>query len=51
VTLKPDRTTLKAGSRSCGLRLGMDLTADITTRQQENVLTFFLRKARLMAGQ
>lgn len=50
VTLKPDRTTLKAGSRSCSLRLGMDLTADITTRQ-ERVLAFFLRKARLMASQ
>jgi multidrug efflux pump subunit AcrA (membrane-fusion protein) len=49
VTLLPDGTQLSSGSRSCDLRLGMDLTADITTRV-ETVLQFLLRKARLSTG-
>lgn len=49
VTLQPDAIELRSSSRSCALRLGMDLTADITTRQ-ETVLQFLLRKARLATG-
>ena len=49
VTLQPDAIVLRSSSRSCALRLGMDLTADITTRQ-ETVLQFLLRKARLATG-
>jgi multidrug resistance efflux pump len=49
VTLLPDGTQLRSGTRSCELRLGMDLTADITTRV-ETVLQFLLRKARLTSG-
>jgi multidrug resistance efflux pump len=49
VTLLPDGTQLRSGSRSCELRLGMDLSADITTRV-ETVLQFLLRKARLSTG-
>ena len=47
VTIQPDRTELRAGSRRCELRLGMDLNADITTRV-ETVLQFLLRKIRLL---
>jgi multidrug efflux pump subunit AcrA (membrane-fusion protein) len=49
VTLRPERTKLRSGSRSCSLRLGMNITADITTRQ-ETVLNFLLRKMRLTVG-
>jgi multidrug efflux pump subunit AcrA (membrane-fusion protein) len=49
VTLRPEHTQLRSSSRSCELRLGMDLTADITTRV-ETVLQFLLRKTRLLVG-
>ena len=49
VTLRPDGTVLRSKTRRCDLRIGMDLTADITTRV-ETVLGFLLRKARLSAG-
>ncbi len=49
VTLQPESTSLRSGSRSCSLRLGMNLTADITTRK-ETVLQFLLRKMRLAVG-
>lgn len=49
VTLRPEQTQLRSSSRSCELRLGMDLTADITTRV-ETVLQFLLRKTRLLVG-
>jgi multidrug efflux pump subunit AcrA (membrane-fusion protein) len=49
VTLRPDHTQLRSTSRSCELRLGMDLRADITTRV-ETVLQFLLRKSRLLVG-
>lgn len=49
VTLRPDQTQLRSTSRSCELRLGMDLRADITTRV-ETVLQFLLRKSRLLVG-
>ena len=49
VTLKPQGITLGSGSRLCEVRIGMDLSADITTKT-ETVLGFLLRKARLTAG-
>jgi multidrug efflux pump subunit AcrA (membrane-fusion protein) len=49
VTLQPERTELRSGGRTCQLRQGMDLTADITTRI-ETVLRFLLRKGRLVTG-
>lgn len=47
VTILPEATELRAGSRRCELRMGMDLNADITTRI-ETVLQFLLRKVRLL---
>ena len=49
VTLQPDGTVLRSQTRRCDLRIGMDLTADITTKE-ETVLGFLLRKARLTTG-
>lgn len=50
VTLRPDNTELLSPSRrSCALRQGMDLTADISTRE-ETVLRFLLRQSRLWVG-
>jgi multidrug efflux pump subunit AcrA (membrane-fusion protein) len=50
VTLRPDaRELVTPSGRSCSLRQGMDLTADITTRQ-ETVLRFLLRRTRLFVG-
>lgn len=50
VTLAPEQTELRTASRSCALRPGMDLRADITTRV-ETVLQFLLRRGRLAVGQ
>jgi multidrug resistance efflux pump len=49
VTLRPEQAQLRSSTRTCELRLGMDLTADITTRV-EPVLQFLLRKTRLLVG-
>lgn len=49
VTLKPERLSLRAGSRLCDARIGMGLLADITTRQ-EPLLRFVLRKTRILLG-
>ena len=49
VTLQPDGTVLRSQARRCDLRIGMDLSADITTKV-ETVLGFLLRKARLSTG-
>jgi multidrug efflux pump subunit AcrA (membrane-fusion protein) len=49
VTLVPEQTQLRSHSRSCALRPGMDLRADITTRV-ETVLQFLLRRSRLLVG-
>lgn len=50
VTLRPVGTELLSPSRrSCALRQGMDLTADISTRE-ETVLRFLLRQSRLWVG-
>lgn len=49
VTLVPEQTELRSASRTCALRPGMDLRADITTRV-ETVLQFLLRRSRLLVG-
>jgi multidrug efflux pump subunit AcrA (membrane-fusion protein) len=49
VTLVPAQQQLRVRGRSCQLRQGMDLSADITTRK-ETVLRFLLRQARLTVG-
>lgn len=50
VTLRPLKSELASISgATCNLRQGMDLTADISTRQ-ETLLQFMLRRSRLWAG-
>lgn len=49
VVLRPDDTQLASRTRICALRPGMDIRADIITRE-ETVLQFLLRKARLQVG-
>jgi HlyD family secretion protein len=49
VTLKLLRRELRTANRKCEIRLGMALTADITTRQ-EPLMQFVLRKTRLWVG-
>lgn len=47
VTIQPEGMELTAGSRKCVIQSGMEGRADIISRQ-ETVLTFVLRKARLL---
>ena len=47
VTIDPDNLALKKHNKQCLLQLGMEGVADITTKE-ETVLTFMLRKARLL---
>ncbi|MEO1347961.1 MAG: HlyD family efflux transporter periplasmic adaptor subunit [Cyanobacteria bacterium J06635_15] len=49
VTLQPDNLAFGQGSRQCSLRPGMTARADILT-QEETVLKFLLRKARLLTS-
>lgn len=49
VTLAPEQSELRSASRTCALRPGMELRADITTRV-ETVLQFLLRRSRLLVG-
>lgn len=49
VTMLPSGAVLRSNTRRCDLRIGMDLSADITTRV-ETVLSFLLRKTRLTLG-
>lgn len=49
VTVKPERAFLVRGDRRYALQAGMDVTADIIS-QKETVLTFILRKARLLSN-
>jgi len=49
VTLKPLRLVLRGSARSCAVKMGMHLKADILTRE-ETVLRFVLRKTRLLVG-
>lgn len=48
VIIQPETSQMKRKERSYPLRVGMDVTADIVARE-ETVLTFILRKARLMS--
>jgi multidrug efflux pump subunit AcrA (membrane-fusion protein) len=48
VTIQPQTFFLGASSHPCYLQAGMNGNADIVTRQ-ETILTFFLRKARLLS--
>ncbi len=47
VTIQPERLYLVKGDLSYGVKSGMEVTADIISRE-ETVLTFILRKARLI---
>jgi HlyD family secretion protein len=49
VSLQPSDAPLKSGNRSCILRHGMDVQADIVTRQT-TILGFVLTKLRLTTG-
>ena len=48
VTIKPESLALVKGKNQCKLQLGMEGRADIIA-QEETVLKFLLRKARLLA--
>lgn len=50
LTLRLDSTVLQSANQQCKVKLGMDISADITTRI-ETVLSFVIRKARLISGQ
>lgn len=47
VTIQPLKIELNKGDRQYGIQPGMDMTADIISRE-ETVLTFILKKARLI---
>ncbi|MEB3318922.1 MAG: HlyD family efflux transporter periplasmic adaptor subunit [Cyanobacteriota bacterium] len=49
VTLKPLRLALSGAARTCEVKVGMQLKADILTRE-ETILRFVLRKTRLLVG-
>lgn len=48
-TIQPDSLILSSGKEQCPIQVGMDGRADIIS-QEETVLQFILRKARLLAG-
>ena len=47
ITIQPDRFDLIKGNQSYAIQPGMEVTADIISKE-ETVLTFILRKARLL---
>ncbi|MBV6622419.1 MAG: HlyD family efflux transporter periplasmic adaptor subunit [Rivularia sp. (in: Bacteria)] len=47
VTIKPEKMVLGKGKNQCPIQLGMEVRADIITRE-ETVMQFLLRKARLV---
>lgn len=47
VTIEPETLSLNAGDKKCAIRSGMEGRADIISKE-ETVLTFVLRKARLL---
>lgn len=49
VTIQPQSVFLKTNTSQCNLQAGMDGSTDIITRK-ETILTFFLRKMRLLIG-
>ena len=49
VTIEPTKLFLGSGNRICAIQSGMEGQAEIISRQ-EKVLTFILRKTRLIAN-
>lgn len=49
VSVTPDKTSLVNGKETCSLKLGMEGTAEIITKE-ESVMKFMLRKARLISN-
>ena len=49
VSIEPEKLTLEKGGISYRIQPGMEVTADIISRE-ETVLTFVLRKARLLTN-
>ena len=49
VVVQPGATELRAGSRRCSLRQGMEVQADVVT-QRTTVMALLLRKLRLIGG-
>jgi HlyD family secretion protein len=49
ITIEPDRLVLERGERQCRLLPGMDVEANIISKE-ENVLLYLLRKARLLTN-
>ncbi|WP_019498850.1 HlyD family secretion protein [Pseudanabaena sp. PCC 6802] len=49
VTIQPEKLYLEKGDRQYPIQAGMEISADILSRE-ETVLTFLLRKTRLLAG-
>jgi multidrug resistance efflux pump len=49
ISLKPSTTELRSANRTCSLRHGMDVQAEIITRQT-TVLGFLFTKLRLLSG-
>jgi len=49
ITIQPKRTHLSKGDRKYEIQAGMEVQADIVS-QKETILTFILRKARLLVG-
>jgi multidrug efflux pump subunit AcrA (membrane-fusion protein) len=47
ITIQPERLYLKKGEHDYPIQPGMEITADIISKK-ETVLSFFLRKARLI---
>jgi multidrug efflux pump subunit AcrA (membrane-fusion protein) len=47
VTIQPERLYLKKGGQTYPLQPGLEISADIVAKE-ETVLTFFLRKVRLI---
>ena len=48
ITIQPQSLSLSSGTKKCRLQVGMEGSAEIIT-QEETILTFLLRKARLLA--
>ncbi|MDJ0535163.1 MAG: HlyD family efflux transporter periplasmic adaptor subunit [Xenococcaceae cyanobacterium MO_207.B15] len=48
VTIRPQSLSLSSGTKKCAIQVGMEGRTEIIT-QEETVLTFMLRKARLLA--
>jgi multidrug efflux pump subunit AcrA (membrane-fusion protein) len=49
ITIQPELTYLTKGNRKYQVKSGMEVQADILSKE-ETVLTFILRKARILVG-